>query len=69
MREPNTFAQRDALEEPDTVFGQESDPLAEHQSDSVSGSQPLSGYEPDSVTRRELDSVADRVALARELPE
>ena len=68
MCEPHAFAERDALQEPDAVSGQDSDPLAGHYSDIVSGGEPLSGYEPDSVTGRELDSVADRVPLARELP-
>jgi hypothetical protein len=58
VREPHAFAKRDALQEPFAVSG--------HQSDTVSGGEPLSGYEP--VTGRELDSVADRVPLARQLP-
>jgi hypothetical protein len=53
---------------PDAVSGQESDPLAGHQSDTVAGGEPLSWFEPDSVTGRELDSVAEGVPLARQLP-
>jgi hypothetical protein len=69
MREPHAFGQRDALEEPDAVSGQESDPRAGHESDTVAGGEPLSGCEPGFITGRGLDSVADRVPLARELPE
>jgi hypothetical protein len=63
------IAQREADQEPDTVSGQDSDPLARRQPERISGRDPVSGYDPDSVTDREPDSFADSVALAGQLPE
>jgi hypothetical protein len=61
MREPNTFAQRNAFQEPDTVSGYEPVCVSDRDPDS------LSGYELDSG--RDPNSFDDPVPLARQLPE